>query len=93
VSSLPFFPQERPESCVPACLRMILAYYGLERTEAEIYACCEADTDGTLPSVAAHCAQSLGFIASAPRLLDLDALREQLETAQIFPIVYIAPGT
>jgi len=68
---------------------MMLAYYGLERTEAEIYTCCETDADGTLPSAAVRCAQSLGFNASAPRLSGLDALREQLETLHILPIVYV----
>ncbi len=89
MSSIPFWPQERPESCVPACLRMVLASYGVERTEAEVCACCQTDADGTLPSAAARCAQSLGFDATAPRLSGLDALREQLETAHSFPIAYV----
>jgi hypothetical protein len=33
MTSLSFFPQERPESCVPACLRMVLTHYGLKHTE------------------------------------------------------------
>lgn len=89
VNVVPFFPQERPESCVPACLRMVLACYGLERTEAEIYTCCETDADGTLPSAAVRCARSLGFDASALRLSGLDALKEQLERLHVFPIVHV----
>ncbi|HXV99861.1 MAG TPA: cysteine peptidase family C39 domain-containing protein [Anaerolineae bacterium] len=89
MNPFPFFSQERPESCVPACLRMVLAYYGLQHTEAEIYTCCETDVDGTLPSAAVRCAQHLGFNASAPRLPGLDALKEHLRAGQIFPIVYL----
>lgn len=68
---------------------MVLAYYGMEYTETEIYDCCETDAGGTLPSVAARCAQSLGFAASAVRLVSLDVLREQLIAGFIFPIVYV----
>jgi ABC-type bacteriocin/lantibiotic exporter with double-glycine peptidase domain len=68
---------------------MVMAYYGLERPESEICLCCETDVDGTLPSLAVHCAQSLGFVASAPRLSGLNALREQLEGEQVFPIVFV----
>ena len=35
-SSLPFYPQETPDSCVPACLRMVLASFGQMLTEAEL---------------------------------------------------------
>lgn len=89
MSQVPFFAQEQPESCVPACLRMVLASYGVERTEVELYACCQTDADGTLPSAAAQCARDFGFNASAPRLSGLDALREQLEIAHLFPIAYV----
>jgi ABC-type bacteriocin/lantibiotic exporter with double-glycine peptidase domain len=68
---------------------MILAYYGVERTEPELYACCETDADSTLPRSVVRCLQSLGFTVSAPRLLDLDVLRDQLTTKQTFPIVFL----
>ncbi len=68
---------------------MVLAYHGLERPEAEIYACCETDVDGTLPSAAVRWAQGLGFDATAPRLPGLGALREHLETGYILPIVFV----
>ena len=89
---IPIWLQERPESCVPACLRMILAAYGVDRTEADIYTCCQADVDGTLPSAAADCARALGFDASAQRLAGIDALQEQLKSASLLPIVYVHLG-
>ena len=31
--SVPHRPQERDNSCLPACVRMILAFYGEEKSE------------------------------------------------------------
>lgn len=86
---IPLRLQERLESWVPACLRMVLAAYGVERTEEEIYACCETNVDGTLARVAADCARRHGLNASSRRLAGLDAPREQLEIASVPPIVYV----
>ena len=36
ILQLPHFQQSAPGSCLPACVRMVLAYLGLERTEAEV---------------------------------------------------------
>ena len=77
---------------MPACLRMVLAGYGVERTEAEIYTCCQTDADGTLPSATAQCARNLGFDAVALRLSGIDMLREHLETAHAVPIIYLHLG-
>lgn len=89
MKTLPFFPQERAESCVPACLRMVLARYDIERSEDEIYFCCQTDLDGTLPTAAALCAQSLGIGASALRLPSLEALQEQMAIPDAVPIVFV----
>ena len=71
---------------------MVLAAYGVERTETEIYTCCQTDVDGTLASAAANCARTLDFEASAQRLAGLDALQEQLTSASLLPIVYVHLG-
>jgi hypothetical protein len=68
---------------------MVLASYGIEHTEAELYSCCVTDIDGTLPSAAARCAQSLGFDASATRLSGLDELQAQLIKVSLHPIVFV----
>lgn len=44
---VPHFLQEQPVSCVPACLRMALAYLGIERTEIELSAISELERRGT----------------------------------------------
>jgi len=39
---VPFFRQEVWYSCGPACMRMILAFLGIIKTEEEITEVCEA---------------------------------------------------
>ena len=86
---LPFFPQEKPESCVSACLRMVLASTGFEASEADIYAGCETDFDGTLPSKAAAYANQIGFNATAPRLVDINELATMMASSHRYPIVFV----
>ena len=84
----PFYAQETPDSCLPACLRMVLAVQGLrfsERHLRRLYHC--EPMVGTLSSNVVRAAQELGFAESVEerslRLFDLrDAEREGL-----FPIV------
>src|SRR5262245_25086094 len=44
---LPHFRQEADYTCVPACVRMILAYYGRDIPEAEIAAVLVTEETGT----------------------------------------------
>lgn len=89
MKSLPFYPQQHPESCVPACLRMVLERFDVARSESELYDCCQTDIDGTLPFAAARCAESLGFIAASVRLADLDALLQYVDEGYLHPIVFV----
>src|SRR5262252_8449839 len=84
----PFYEQEKDNSCLPACLRMVLAAYDLnlsERQVRELSAWSPHSAASSLGVVAA--ARALGFVHSREdcglRLHDLrDALR-----AGLFPIV------
>ncbi len=93
MSAIPFLQQERPESCIPACVRMVLARYGVERSEAEVYACCETDADGTLPSAAARCIRQFGLKAEAQRLKGLETLQGHLNTPDCSVIVHVNLAT
>lgn len=89
---LPFFAQECPESCVPACVRMLLAYYDIICSEAEVYACCETDSDGTLPSAAARCLQKFGLRATSERLTGgIEMLKEHCLVGHVIVFVNLAP--
>ena len=45
--TVPHFAQEMDKTCVPASVRMLLAYLGIERSEREIAALLGATPDGT----------------------------------------------
>lgn len=84
----PFYKQETADSCLPACLRMVLAERGRMMTEAQLRKRCRCKPlIGTLSSDAVAAAIQLGFTDSEEsqslRLRDLrDVLREG-----IYPIV------
>lgn len=84
----PFYAQETPDSCLPACLRMVLAASGRRYSERHLRRICHCQPMlGTLSTEVVQAAQQLGFAASIEdrslRLHDLrDALREN-----VYPIV------
>ena len=92
MSRISFLPQERPESCVPACLRMVLASFNVTISESELYSCSQTDIDGTLPSLAVQCVENLGFTASSIRLPDLATLLYHINDGYVHPIVFVNLG-
>lgn len=87
--ALYFISQERREACLPACLRMIFADFGIACTEAEIYDCCETTFDGTLPSAAVNCAITFGLNAAALRLQDIQELEQFVGQTASHAIVFV----
>lgn len=57
---VPHHRQEADWTCVPACVRMVFSYYGLEKDEEEIARLLEADATGTAFGMIRNVAQ-LGF--------------------------------
>ena len=45
--SIPHFPQGHMKSCIPASVRMVLHYLGIERSEAEISQVLDTQEEGT----------------------------------------------
>jgi len=86
-SRLPFRRQEHPYSCTVACLRMLLAYYGVEMDEAELRHRCKTREFGTYARDVVACARELGFIATIEHL-SLVQLRRLIDQG-VFPIAYI----
>ncbi len=58
---LPRCQQEQDYTCAVACLRSVAAYYGIDRTEAELLPLCEATRKGTPPENLANAARQLGL--------------------------------
>jgi predicted double-glycine peptidase len=94
----PFFAQERDYSCVPACLRMVLARNGISKTEDDlIYECggvgtgSEGSETGFVPDQLVQAARNLGFphtVKGRPTIEELEAWIDN----DIYPIVWICPA-
>jgi ABC-type bacteriocin/lantibiotic exporter with double-glycine peptidase domain len=78
----PFYAQETPDSCLPACLRMVLATRGLRFPERQLRRLCNCrPMIGTVSTDVVRAAQQLGCVDSVEdrslSLMDLrDAVRE-----------------
>lgn len=83
----PYFRQAYPFSCVPACLRMILASYNIEISETELRSRCECDETGTTSSSTVKAAIEYGFDAYRAELI-FEELKD-LILQNITPIVFI----
>ena len=83
----PYFSQTYPFSCVPACLKMVLASFGVDKSEAELRSLCECDETGTTPSNIVRAAIECGFDSFTANLT-LDELREEVSRNN-FPIVFL----
>jgi ABC-type bacteriocin/lantibiotic exporter with double-glycine peptidase domain len=86
-----YFGQSLHDSCVPTCLRTVIAAAGKDVLEYEIRALCECDGTGTAPSNAVKAAVSLGFDGSYLARLEFDELAALLTDGNL-PITYLEIG-
>lgn len=90
----PLHKQETAYSCVPACLRMVLASLGVSKTEQELRGLCDCTFDspllpgGTDPFKLKIAAQTLGFAKTQIGNLTVDDLRSELARG-LYPIAYL----
>ncbi|HWQ36499.1 MAG TPA: cysteine peptidase family C39 domain-containing protein [Blastocatellia bacterium] len=84
----PFYEQEKDNSCLPACLRMVLAARGLLLTENQVRELCDWSPRTSVSSTSVvAAARALGFIHSREDYgLRLHDLRDELRSG-LFPIV------
>ncbi len=83
----PHFFQTHPFSCVPACLRMVLANYSFEISEFDLRNLCECDGTGIGPRKAIAAVKDLGFDCDEANL-NFEELKEYLSN-NLNPIVYL----
>ncbi len=71
--------QERDNSCLPACVRMVLAFYGVDKSEDELRRLFRTKGFGTHAFHVAQGLPSLGFAAAivTSALQDVQQLIEQ----------------
>lgn len=77
--NVPHFEQELDYSCLAACTRMVLAFFGDERAEAELRILLKTKPGGTSPVNLMLHLPALGFIADV-RTGSQSGLRQQVET-------------
>jgi ABC-type bacteriocin/lantibiotic exporter with double-glycine peptidase domain len=92
----PFHKQETPYSCAPACLRMVLASFGVAKTEQELRELSDCTYDSVFlsggtdphPFKLKAAAQSLGFVNTTIASPTFDELKSELERG-LYPIIYV----
>ncbi|MGR3177687.1 MAG: cysteine peptidase family C39 domain-containing protein [Candidatus Anammoxibacter sp.] len=62
--TVPYFKQEKSTTCGPACVRMVLAYKGVEVTESALEEVCKTSWLGNTCEELATGSQEIGFQAS-----------------------------
>jgi ABC-type bacteriocin/lantibiotic exporter with double-glycine peptidase domain len=87
--NVPHFKQEFNYSCMAACVRIVLAHHGQNRTEAELRQLLSTRPDGT-PARNMMAVASLGFDVQLS-FSNLSQLREAL-AAGLPPIVFLDTG-
>ncbi|MBO0859502.1 MAG: hypothetical protein J2P21_13665 [Chloracidobacterium sp.] len=88
-SKPPFYRQETPDSCAPACLRMIFSYFDLPVSEAELRALCDCTIFGVDPPFAVDVARQFGFSKTDINNISPEELRLYLDEGR-YPIVYVS---
>ena len=83
----PHFFQTHPFSCVPACLRMVLASLGSKISEFDLRDLCQCDETGVERKKAINAVLELGFDSYEANLI-IDELQENLKNG-LNPIVFL----
>ena len=83
-----FYRQETPDSCVPTCLRMVLAGFEMYYSEAELCKMCDCTMFGTEAFQAVKAARNLGCLKTNKYNLPLKDLVTLL-LHELYPIVYV----
>jgi predicted double-glycine peptidase len=85
----PLYMQETGYSCAPACLRMVLACFGILETEERLIELSDCMPDGTRPLGLIDAAKACGFNQTRKyNQLSLEDLKHIIEQG-MYPIVYV----
>lgn len=84
---LPFFKQESWYTCGPACLRMVLAFFGITKTEAEIIKECDTTELGTTTVKISTAAYKLGLKSSPLKNANIDDIKIELRKGR--PVIVL----
>ena len=79
--NVPHYEQELDYSCLPACVRMVMAYYGQEKTESELRTLLKTRPGGTSPVQVMLRLPEMGFEATI-QMASKPVLQAYLEAGQ-----------
>lgn len=77
---VPYFEQKKSTTCGPACVRMVMAYHGVEQPETELEEVCETSWLGNTCEELASGAQKLGFEVEVIENITLESLEDSVRS-------------
>ena len=84
--------QETDYSCGPASLKMVLGYFGVEKTEAELIELTGAKAGlGCEPPTIVEAAEKLGFGADYVEYSSLEEIKERMEKDEMVIVDWFSP--
>jgi len=87
---VPYFRQQRWYTCGPACLRMVLSYLQIDKSESEINTLCRVDFAGTTCEQIADAASKLNLHSEVLMNITIDDLKHILENQ--LPLIALVDG-
>ncbi|MEW6420087.1 MAG: cysteine peptidase family C39 domain-containing protein [Nitrospirota bacterium] len=82
---IPYFKQGKTTTCGPACVRMVMAYNGIKKSETELEETCETSWLGNTCEELATGAQKAGFEAEVIENATMESLEDSLRSG--IPII------
>ncbi len=84
---VPYFKQESWYTCGPACLRMVLAFFGITRTESEVKAACGTTELGTTTMQISSAAQKFNLKAFSVKNANIDDIKQEIKEGR--PVIVL----
>lgn len=84
---VPYFRQENWYTCGPACLRMVLAYHRIIKTEDEVTEICDTTELGTTPTQISAAFEKFGIRASSIKNANIDELKNEIKEGR--PVIVL----
>lgn len=84
---MPYFKQESWYTCGPACLRMVLSFFGIARTEAEVMKECDTTELGTTTAKISTAAYKFDLKSSPLKNANLDDIKNDLRKGR--PVIVL----
>ncbi|HEY9205132.1 MAG TPA: C39 family peptidase [Candidatus Methanoperedens sp.] len=84
---VPYFKQESWYACGPACMRMVLAYFGFIKTEKEVMEACGTTELGTTSTQISTAFQKFGIKASSVKNANIEDLKHEINEGR--PVIVL----